>query len=101
MKINSLSIILASIRRRALTMVLFLRKHWILTTIFIISVIVYSTISILRHIHFGSAGYDLTIFDQAVHNYSRFQAPASSFRGFENLLGDHFHPILALLAPLY
>ncbi|MGI8428122.1 MAG: DUF2079 domain-containing protein [Solirubrobacteraceae bacterium] len=58
-----------------------------------------SVASIMRHIHFGS-GLDLAIFDQAVWHYSRFEAPFSSIKA-ENLLGDHFHPILALLAPLY
>lgn len=61
----------------------------------------YSLISISKHLHFGSTGFDLVIFDQAVRHYSEFTAPASSFRGYDNLLGDHFHPILALLAPLY
>lgn len=63
--------------------------------------ILYLLISISRYVHFGSTGFDLVIFDQAIRNYSHFQAPASSFRGFSNLLGDHFHPILVLLAPLY
>jgi uncharacterized membrane protein len=55
--------------------------------------------SVLRYVHLQS-GVDLAIFDQAVWHYSRFQAPFSSVKG-EDLLGDHFHPIVALLAPLY
>ncbi len=78
-----------------------LQKHKTLTVLFLVATIVYTSISILRHIHFGSGGYDLTIFDEAIHNYSQFREPASPIRGFDNLLGDHFHPILALLAPLY
>lgn len=58
-----------------------------------------SAASIIRHVHFGS-GLDLAIFDQAIWHYSRFEAPFSSIKA-ENLLGDHFHPILVLLAPLY
>lgn len=48
------------------------------------------------------SGYDLGLFDQAVRAYSRFQAPITPLKapGFD-LLGDHFHPILALLAPAY
>ncbi len=61
----------------------------------------YFASALYKHLHFSSTGFDLVIFDQAVRHYSEFMAPASSFRGFSNLLGDHFHPILILLAPLY
>lgn len=77
------------------------RENWIFLVVALVGLVVYLLISITKHLQFGSTGYDLVIFDQAVRNYSEFNAPASSFRGFENLLGDHFHPILALLAPLY
>ena len=60
----------------------------------------YSAFGLIRHWRFESS-YDLAIFDQAVWHLSRFQAPASSIRGYSNLLGDHFSPILALFAPLY
>ncbi|MGI8630001.1 MAG: DUF2079 domain-containing protein [Solirubrobacteraceae bacterium] len=55
--------------------------------------------SIIRFVHLQS-GLDLALFDQAVWHYSRFEAPFSSIKGF-NLLGDHFHPLVAVLAPLY
>jgi|GEM_PF-1812757 len=58
-----------------------------------------SLASILRHVDLQS-GIDLAIFDQAVWHYSRFETPFSSIRG-ENILGDHFHPLVAVLAPLY
>lgn len=81
-------------------------KQWAMDNrIFVITcclgLILYLLISISKHLHFGSTGFDLVIFDQAVRQYSEFVAPASSFRGYENLLGDHFHPILVFLAPLY
>lgn len=60
----------------------------------------YVLTSVLRHRHFDSS-LDLSIFDQAVWHLSRFEPPASSIRGFTNLFGDHFHPVIALLAPLY
>lgn len=75
--------------------------NWIFSSISFVGFILYSAISISKHLHFNSTGYDLVIFDQAVRHYSYFLAPASSFRGYDNLLGDHFHPILAGLAPLY
>src|SRR5947209_6331509 len=55
--------------------------------------------SIVRHVDLQS-GIDVAIFDQVVWHYSRFQGPFSSIRG-ENILGDHFHPLVAVLAPLY
>jgi uncharacterized membrane protein len=58
-----------------------------------------SVASIIRQVHLQS-GIDTAIFDQAVWHYSRFEAPYSSIK-FGNLLGDHFHPVVALLAPLY
>ena len=54
-----------------------------------------------------STGVDLAIFDQVLWHYSRFETPASTLSGapahtgIGNILGDHFHPILALLTPLY
>lgn len=53
-------------------------------------------------------GFDLGIFDQAIRNYSGFRLPGSELKsthhGFPpdfSILGDHFSPVLALLAPLY
>ncbi|WP_344907519.1 DUF2079 domain-containing protein [Actinomadura meridiana] len=62
----------------------------------------YASYSLLRHARIDSAGYDLGIFDQAVRAYSHFDAPIVPVKGpGANLLGDHFHPIIATLAPLY
>ena len=60
----------------------------------------YGTCAILKHRHFASS-YDLAIYDQAIWHLSRFEIPASSVRGIGNIYGDHFHPVLALLAPLF
>ena len=49
-----------------------------------------------------TTGYDLGIFDQAVRAYAHFQAPMVPLKGAGyNIFGDHFHPIIAVLAPLY
>ncbi|MWV48105.1 DUF2079 domain-containing protein [Rathayibacter sp. VKM Ac-2803] len=62
----------------------------------------YAVHALSRYRQFLTAGYDLGIFDQAVRAYSRFEAPTSALKGIDaNLLGDHFHPILVVLAPLY
>ena len=63
--------------------------------------LVYALYGLFRHWHFGSSAFDLGIYDQAVWHLSRFQAPASSVRGFSNILGDHFSPIIAGFVPLY
>jgi len=48
-------------------------------------------------------GMDLGIFDQAVKAYSHFQTPYIQIKaqGGFNILGDHFSPVLVLLAPFY
>jgi uncharacterized membrane protein len=63
--------------------------------------VAYSLYGLFRHWQFGTSAYDLGIFDQAIWHLSRFEAPASTIRGFSNLMGDHFFPIIALFAPLY
>ena len=62
--------------------------------------VAYSISAVLKHRHFESS-YDLAIYDQAIWHLSRFEAPASSIRGMSSVFGDHFHPVIALLAPLF
>ncbi|RBQ17061.1 hypothetical protein DP939_26600 [Spongiactinospora rosea] len=57
---------------------------------------------------FRSGIYDMVIFDQGVRGYANLTGPLSDVKGnWEtpgvpfSLLGDHFSPILALIAPLY
>ncbi len=59
----------------------------------------YSAISIYRFDHFGANGFDLGIQDQTVWGYSRLEMVNNTVLGIPNLLGDHFNPILAVLAP--
>ncbi|WP_433267911.1 DUF2079 domain-containing protein [Actinosynnema sp. CS-041913] len=62
----------------------------------------YTTYSLWRHHAFQSTGYDLGIFEQAVRSYADLRLPTSDLKGRDfPLLGDHFHPIIALLAPFY
>ena len=51
-----------------------------------------------RYRHF-QAGYDLAIFDQLTWLLARLDDPFSTVRGLP-MLGDHFQPGVALLAPL-
>jgi uncharacterized membrane protein len=63
---------------------------------------IYCAHSLLRHRRMETHAYDLGLFEQVVRAYSNFEAPVSDIRapGF-NVLGEHFHPILALLGPIY
>ncbi|MDQ1553255.1 MAG: hypothetical protein QOK46_333 [Microbacteriaceae bacterium] len=46
--------------------------------------------------------WDLGIFTQLLRDYASFQAPIVPIKGAGfNLLGDHFHPLLVVLAPFY
>lgn len=62
--------------------------------------LIYSTLSIVRHNHFESGGFDLGIYDQAIWQYSRFHYPFNSIK-MKMILGDHLTLTLPLLAPLY
>jgi uncharacterized membrane protein len=78
-----------------------MRENRAFCIVAIILSVMYLALSLFRHWHFGSAGFDLGIFDQAIWHYSRFEAPMGTIRVTSHLLADHFHPILIALAPLY
>ena len=68
----------------------------------------YSVFSLTLYYTFQTSSYDLVIFDQAVRSYAHFQPGISVIKGLHNgfgphfsVLGDHWSPILASLAPLY
>ena len=68
----------------------------------------YSAFALLRYYTFQTESYDLVIFDQAVRSYAHFRPGTSIIKGVHNgygpgfsVLGDHWSPILAALAPLY
>jgi len=63
--------------------------------------IVFSVLSTARHLSLSSGASDLGIFDQAIWNTTRGNLLFSSLKGNMSLLGDHFEPILLLIAPLY
>ncbi len=62
--------------------------------------ILYSALSIIRHNHFESGGFDLGIYDQAVWQYSQLLTPYSTIKE-RLILGDHLTLTLPLLVPLY
>ncbi|MGY0231837.1 DUF2079 domain-containing protein [Longispora urticae] len=62
----------------------------------------YAALSVTNHLRMRTTGYDLGIFEQAIRGYAEGRAPVSELKGPGfHLLGDHFHPVLMLLAPFY
>ena len=62
----------------------------------------YTIISVSFYVRMEDVTYDLGIFTEYVKRFAHLQAPVvdAVYPG-ENLLGDHFHPIVALLAPFF
>jgi len=74
-------------------------RVWVLAGLFFVG---YSAWSLVLYREYQSTGYDLGIFEQAVRSYADGHWPTSDLKGpgFP-LLGDHFSPVLAVLAPFY
>jgi len=62
----------------------------------------YAAISLFRLMQLNPSSWDLSIYTEYVKQYADFRAPIVDIRtpGF-NLLGDHFQPIVAVLAPFF
>ena len=79
-----------------------LAAHWPVVLLTALLFGIYTVYALLRQATYLTAGYDLGIFDQAVRNYAHFRGPEVPLKGTHyNILADHFHPIIALAAPLY
>jgi uncharacterized membrane protein len=62
----------------------------------------YLPISVFRYLRLDPTSWDLGIFTEYVKQYAHVRAPIVDVRGVGfNLLGDHFHPIVALIAPFF
>lgn len=73
-----------------------------IATITVAALIFYLYHAFADQARYLTTGYDLGIFDQAVRAYAHFKAPMVPLKGAGyNIFGDHFHPIIAMLAPLY
>jgi uncharacterized membrane protein len=85
------------------------RRHLVAVAAFTaLTAVIYIVFVLVRFWAVRTTTYDLVIFDQAVRSYSHFHAPTAIVKGVHNgfgpdfsVLGDHFSPILAVLAPLY
>ncbi len=62
----------------------------------------YIVISVFRYLRHDPTSWDLGIFTEYVKQYAHLHAPIVDIRGAGfNLMGDHFHPIVALIAPFF
>jgi len=68
----------------------------------------YITCGMVRYATFRVGTFDLVIFDQAVRSYAHLHPGISPVKGVQDgfgpafsVLGDHWSPVLAVLAPLY
>lgn len=62
----------------------------------------YLVLATLQWRSFESPSWDLGIFTQVLQQYARLEAPIVHLKGADyNILGDHFHPILVLLTPIF
>jgi len=63
---------------------------------------VYTAISLFRYLQLDPSSWDLGIFTELVKQYAHLHAPVADVRGTgANLLGEHFSPIMALIAPFF
>ena len=78
------------------------RPYWAPWLIAILVFAVYTTISLFRYLQLDPSSWDLGIFTDLVKQYAHLRAPVADVRGAGvNLLGDHFSPIIALIAPFF
>ncbi|MEV0602985.1 DUF2079 domain-containing protein [Streptomyces sp. NPDC050315] len=75
-----------------------LDPYWTAAALFTL----FAAVSVQRYRTMGTISWDLGIFEQVVRSYAHLRAPVADLKGpGANILGDHFSPVLALLAPLY
>ncbi|MBT2676656.1 DUF2079 domain-containing protein [Streptomyces sp. ISL-14] len=75
------------------------RDPWLLAAALFVG---YAIVSVGRYRHLGQRSWDLGIFEQVIRSYAHLQAPIADLKGPGfNILGDHFSPVTALLAPFY
>jgi uncharacterized membrane protein len=62
----------------------------------------YAVISLSRYFQLAPGSWDLGIFTEYVRQLAHLRAPVVNIRGTGfNLLGDHFQPIVGLIAPVF
>lgn len=68
----------------------------------VLATVAYGILSTHQFRNLTSSSWDLGIFSQLAKDYAHLRAPIVPIKGDDvNLLGDHFHPILVLLGPIW
>ncbi|TFD62804.1 DUF2079 domain-containing protein [Cryobacterium suzukii] len=68
----------------------------------IVTTVLYTVFSALQWRSFAAPSWDLGIFTQLARQYAALEAPIVTIKGDGfNLLGDHFHPLLVVLGPIF
>ena len=85
----------ASLRKRA-------RPLLVPGAVAFLTAAVYTIFSTAQWRAYATPSWDLGIFTQLARQYAALQPPIVTIKGDGfNLLGDHFHPLLVLLGPVY
>ena len=78
------------------------RPDWVPWLIALAVFAAYSVISVSRYLRLDPGSWDLGIFTEYVKQLAHARAPVVNIRGAGfNLLGDHFQPVVGLIAPLF
>ncbi len=78
------------------------RQRAISVALALAGALVYGAVTVIRFERFTIASFDNAIFEQAVKSYAALGAPVVDVKGPGfNILGDHFSPVTALIAPFY
>ncbi|MPV37848.1 DUF2079 domain-containing protein, partial [Georgenia subflava] len=76
--------------------------RWVPWVVAVVTAALYSVYAVTQWRLLEVPSWDLGIFTQLAKAYSGLDAPVVTIKGEGfNLLGDHFHPMLVLLAPFY
>ena len=78
------------------------RADWVPWLIALVVFAAYTAISLCRYVQLAPGSWDLGIFTEYVRQLAHLRAPVVNIRGTGfNLLGDHFQPIVGLIAPVF
>ncbi len=78
------------------------RDYFIVGSIILIFFLLYSTLSINKHLNYGS-GYDLAVSDQFIWQFSRLKPAITTIHSysFTHIFADHLELIYPLISPIY
>jgi uncharacterized membrane protein len=77
------------------------RAQWVLALLILMYTLTFGRMVVQRHYHFNSACYELGLQEQVIWNTSRGHLYQNSIIEVENYMGEHFQPLLIILAPIY